>query len=170
MTESNRSIPKAKQTSLGLYVTSREAYEILKADPDKAALLDVRTPEEFVFVGHAAMARNIPLVFMKYQWNTEKNIPVMEPNPDFIAEAQKAFKTKSKIFVTCRSGDRSAMAVNALAKAGFKNVYNITDGFEGDKVNDAESVFYGKRMINGWKNSEPWTYDVDPKLLWIANN
>lgn len=141
----------------------------MKADPDKAALLDVRTPEEFVFVGHAAMARNIPLVFMKYQWNTEKNIPVMEPNPDFIAEAQKVFKPKDTIYVTCRSGDRSAMAVNALAKAGFKNVYNIIDGFEGDMVKDAGSVFFGKRMINGWKNSAPWTYDAAPGLLWIAD-
>lgn len=33
----------------------------------------------------------------------------------------------------CRSGGRSAAAVNLLAGAGFTNVYNITDGMEGDK-------------------------------------
>ena len=65
----------------------------------------------------------------------------------------------------CRSGGRSAMAVNQLAADGFKNVYNITDGFEGDKVEDPESVFFGKRMRNGWKNSAPWTYGIDPEKI-----
>ena len=55
--------------------------------------------------------------------------------------------------VLCRSGGRSAIAVNHMAKAGFVNAYNITDGMEGDKVDDPGSVFYGKRMRNGWKNS-----------------
>jgi rhodanese-related sulfurtransferase len=55
------------------------------------------------------------------------------------------------------------MAVNALAKAGFTNVYNITDGVEGDEVTDLESVFVGQRLVNGWKNSgAPWTYEIDP--------
>ena len=35
------------------------------------------------------------------------------------------------------------MAVNLLAKAGFKNVYNIVDGMEGDAVKDPDSVFHG---------------------------
>jgi hypothetical protein len=40
----------------------------------------------------------------------------------------------------CRSGHRSAMAVNLLAEAGFKNVFNIIDGMEGDMVKHFESV------------------------------
>ncbi len=67
----------------------------------------------------------------------------------------------------CRSGGRSALAVNALAEAGFEHVYNIIDGMEGDKVDEPGSVYLGKRMKNGWKNSgSPWTYDCDPELLW----
>ena len=55
------------------------------------------------------------------------------------------------------------MAVNILAEAGFKNAYNIIDGMEGDLVKDPDSLYVGKRMKNGWKNSGlPWTYDVDP--------
>jgi len=55
----------------------------------------------------------------------------------------------------------SAMAVNLLAKAGFKNVYNIIDGMEGDAVKDPASVFLGQRLQNGWKNSGcPWTYSL----------
>ena len=36
-------IPKEKQTSPGLYVTAREAYEMWKANPGKVKILDVRT-------------------------------------------------------------------------------------------------------------------------------
>ena len=57
----------------------------------------------------------------------------------------------------------------ALAKAGFTQVYNIIDGFEGDKVEDPESVYHGKRMRNGWKNSAPWAYSLDAKLVWLPS-
>ena len=64
--------------------------------------------------------------------------------------------------VMCRSGGRSAMAVNMLAEAGFTNVYQITDGMEGDSIDDPLSVFNGQRLRNGWKNSAlPWTYKAD---------
>ena len=48
-------------------------------------------------------------------------------------------------------------------------MYNVIDGFEGDKVEDPESVFHGKRMRNGWKNSAPWTYQLDPELVWLPS-
>jgi rhodanese-related sulfurtransferase len=140
-----------------------------KADPQRVKILDVRTPEEYLFVGHAEMARNIPIGFVKYQWNAEKNEPVLAPNPDFIPSAKRLFSATDTILVTCRSGGRSALAVNALAKAGFARAYNIIDGMEGDLVNDPGSVNHGKRMKNGWKNSgAPWTYDVNQALLWIS--
>ncbi len=47
-------MPDAKLTSLGLYVTAAEAYEMWKADPEKVKVLDVRMVEEYVFLGHAA--------------------------------------------------------------------------------------------------------------------
>jgi rhodanese-related sulfurtransferase len=159
-------LPREKETTLGLYVTAREAYEMWKAEPELVKMLDVRTPEEYLFVGHAEMARNVPLAFVKHKWNAEKNQPAMEPNPDFISTVKSVFNPTDTLIVTCRSGGRSAMAVNALAKAGFENVYNIIDGMEGDTVNDPESVHHGKRMKNGWKNSAPWTYEVNPELLW----
>ncbi len=53
-----------------------------------------------------------------------------------------------------------------LANAGFKNVYNITNGMEGDKVTDPGSVFKGQPLVNGWKNSGvPWTYSIDPDRM-----
>ena len=54
-------LPKAKQTTLGLYVTAAEAYQMWKAAPDTVKVIDVRTPEEFAFVGHPKMAWNVPV-------------------------------------------------------------------------------------------------------------
>jgi hypothetical protein len=65
----------------------------------------------------------------------------------------------------CRSGDRSAKAVDLLAAAGIKDAYSVIDGVEGDKVTDPDSVFVGKRMKNGWKNSAPWVYTIDPEKI-----
>jgi rhodanese-related sulfurtransferase len=159
-------LPDGKQTTLRLYVTSREAYEKWKAAPDKVTVLDVRTPEEYVFIGHAEMAWNIPLAAQSYQWDAEKKQLPMRPLPDFVARARKVTEPEDTILVMCRSGGRSAMAVNLLAKAGFRNVYNITDGMEGDEVKDPDSVFNGQRLVNGWKNSGlPWTYKIDPERM-----
>ena len=162
-------LAKGKQTTLGLYVTAKEAYEMWRSEPERIKILDVRTPEEYIFVGHAEMARNIPLAFVKYEWDIEKNQPATEANPDFISKAKSLFHANDTLLVTCRSGGRSALAVNALAKAGFENVYNIIDGMEGDTVNDPGSAYHGKRLKNGWKNSgSPWTYEVNPELIWSS--
>lgn len=162
-------LPKEKQTSLGLYVTSKEAYDMWKLAPEKVKIIDVRTAEEYLYVGHPAMAWNIPLFFQTYEWDAVKNLFPMKPNPDFISKVKQFANPNDILLVTCRSGGRSAMAINQLATAGFKNVYNITDGFEGDTVADKESVFSGQRMKNGWKNSGlPFTYAINPKLMLIS--
>ncbi len=162
----NRQLPKEKQTTLGLYVTAAQAYEKWKAAPDKVKVIDVRTPEEFAFVGHPEMVWNIPLAFVKYQRKAGKFEYGAKMNPDFVSLVQEVAKPTDTLLVMCRSGGRSAMAVNQLAAAGFKNAYNIIDGMEGDKVEDPESVFDGKRVKNGWKNSGlPWVYDIDPEKI-----
>ena len=65
-------LPQEKQTTLGLYLTAKEAYENWKASPDQIKILDVRTFNEYVNVGHAPMAWNIPVFFQKEQWDPEK--------------------------------------------------------------------------------------------------
>jgi rhodanese-related sulfurtransferase len=161
----DRQLPKAKQTTLGLYVTAAQAYEKWKAAPDKVKVIDVRTPEEYAFIGHPEMAWNIPFAFVTYQRKGGKTEYGPKLNPDFVAEVKTIAGPTDTLLLTCRSGDRSARAVDKLAAAGFNNVYTIIDGFEGDKVTDPESVFYGKRMRNGWKNSAPWVYDIDPEKI-----
>lgn len=162
-----RQLPQAKQTSLGLYVTAQEAYDMWKADPERVKVLDVRMVEEYVFLGHAEMAINIPIVFPKYLYDANKRKYSFEINPDFIDHVEEVLNPDDTILAMCRSGGRSAFAINMLAKGGFTNIYNIIDGFEGDTVDDPESVFHGKRMKNGWKNSVPWNYDLDPAKVWI---
>jgi len=158
-------LPEGKRTTLGLYVTAAQAYEKWRAAPGEVKVIDVRTPEEFAFVGHPEMAWNVPLAFVTYQRKDGKTEYKVEMNPDFVDEMKKLFAPTDTLLVTCRSGDRGAMAVNRLAAAGFENVYNIVDGVEGDKVEDAGSVFFGKRMRNGWKNCAPWVYGFDPEKI-----
>ena len=165
--QAGRQLPQAKQTSLGLYVTAQEAYDMWKADPKRVKVLDVRMVEEYVFLGHAEMAINIPIVFPKYLYDANKRKYSFEINPDFIDHIKEVLNPDDTILTMCRSGGRSAFAINMLAKVGFAKMYNIIDGFEGDKVDDPESVFHGKRMKNGWKNSAPWNYDLDPAKVWI---
>jgi rhodanese-related sulfurtransferase len=96
--------------------------------------------------------------------------PLMTTNPTFIAEVGQKFKPFDTILVICRSGNRSAAAVNAMAAAGFKIAYSVTEGFEGDRVKDQSSSFYGKRLKNGWRNSGlPWTDNLNPQLMWIPS-
>ena len=165
-TTATQGLPAEKQTTLGLYLSAKEAHEKWKATPDKVTILDVRTPEEFLFIGHAEVAWNVPVAAQSFQWDVKKKQFQMRPLPDFVSRVQKIAKLDDTLLVMCRSGGRSAMAVNVLAKAGFKNVYNITDGMEGDVVKSPDSVFRGQRLVNGWKNSGlPWTYQVDPDRM-----
>ena len=167
--EASLKIPERKKTSLSLYVTAKEAYAKWKADPAKVKVLDVRTPEEYMFVGHAEMARSIPFLFVVYRWDDEIGGYALKLNPKFVEQVKEWAKPKDTLLVMCRSGDRSARAVDALAKAGFTNAFTIIDGMEGDTVKDPGNLFHGKRMKNGWKNSGlPWTYKVDRERAWVS--
>lgn len=159
-------ISKGKQTTLGLYVTAKEAYDMWKAEPTKVKILDVRTPEEYLFVGHPEMAWNIPLAFQTHQWVEGEKELAMKPNLEFVSQVKEWAQPGDTLLVMCRSGGRGAMAVNVLAKAGFTRAYNVVDGMEGDTIVDPESAFLGKRMKNGWKNAGlPWTYALEPEQM-----
>jgi rhodanese-related sulfurtransferase len=165
-------IPASNKTSLGLYAMPDEAYDMWKADPDRVKFLDVRTFEEYVFGGHVEMAKNVPLVFPRYD-PEGPSMPGRPPgcsgelNPDFVAKVKEAFAPDDTILVMCATGGRGAMGVNMLAQAGFTHVYNIVNGFEGDRIDDPGSVYHGKHMRNGWKNmGPPCGYDFHPDLMW----
>ncbi len=157
---------KAKLTVPGLYVTAKEAYERWKAEPDEVIILDVRNLEELLFVGFPTIAWKIPLTCQSREWDAEKNKFPMQLLPDFVDRVRQVARPDQVIMAMCRSGGRSAMGLNLLAKAGFTQLYNIVDGMEGDILNDPNSVFNGLRVLNGWKNAGlPWTIELTQERL-----
>jgi rhodanese-related sulfurtransferase len=161
MTDPRTNLPEGKKTVLGLYVTAKEACEKWQAAPEKVKIIDVRTPEEYLFVGHPTMAWKIPVATQSYVWDAEKKKFPMAPLPDFVSRVQTVAKPDNTLMVMCRSGGRSAIAANMLAKAGFKHVFNIIDGMEGDGNGDSDSVPQG-----GWKDSGcPWTKKLTPERM-----
>ena len=169
-------VPESNKTALGLYVMPKEAYAMWKADPEGVHVLDVRTFEEYTFVGHLEMAKNVPFVFPKYDPDGP-SLPGRPPgcygeiNPDFLPSVKEFFAPTDTILIYCATGGRGAMAVSVLAQAGFVNVYNIVNGLEGDRVDDPGSVYHGKHMRNGWKNvGLPWGYGSHPDLMWVESD
>ena len=95
----------------GSSIDSKEAYGLIKADSN-ITILDVRTAKEFAD-GHVAGAVNIDV-----------------NQTDFAQKIDELDRSKTYI-VYCRSGRRSRKAVGIMAAKGFKNLYNVSDGFVG---------------------------------------
>ena len=56
------------------------------------------------------------------------------------------------VVLICRSGKRSVEAGEALEQAGFTEVVNVLNGFEGDLNADRQ-----RGKINGWRfDGLPW--------------
>jgi rhodanese-related sulfurtransferase len=162
-------LPEKKLTKAGLYITAAESADLLAARDD-VILLDVRSPEETMFVGYPVVAdANIPfkMVDPAHGFNAKKNSYKMADNPGFAEAAKTYLQTTdaAAVIVMCRSGGRSAQAVDALIGAGITvPLYSMVDGFEGDK-NDA-----GRREVNGWKNAgAEWTYKLRADYLITGN-
>lgn len=154
-------VPAKKRTTLGLYLSPKEAYDM--ATKGKVLFIDVRTREEVNFLGMPTVAdANVPYMEMDpmYSWNDKKGGFKLLPNSGFVSSIEdrvkaKGFDKSSPIILMCRSGDRSALATNLLAKAGFSKVYSIVTGFEGNMSKD------GRRSMDGWKNAGlPWSYKL----------
>jgi rhodanese-related sulfurtransferase len=174
---STQEVPSSNQTALGLYVTPREAYEMWEADPDDVTILDVRSFEEYVFAGHPEMAKNVPLAFLRYERPAMGAAPAakgplppgfsIDPNREFLPEVKSVCGSDDTILVLCGSGGRAAKAVDMLAAAGFTNVYNIVNGFEGELVTDPASPEFGRNKSNGWNDlGLPWGRKINPDLMW----
>jgi rhodanese-related sulfurtransferase len=170
-------VPEIKRTKLGLYLSAPEASKFVDQNAAKALFLDIRTPAEIAFLGMPAQAdANVP--YMKEPdfpgWDSAKKTLKLELNPDFLPEvrrrlAAKGLKPTDPIVLICRSGDRSAAASNLLAEAGFKNVYTVVDGYEGDLAKDGPKA--GQRAVNGWKNAGlPWSYTLDKAKMYKLEN
>jgi rhodanese-related sulfurtransferase len=159
------SVPEKKATTFKLYMHPKDVFERMSgAEATKTLFLDVRTPQEAMFVGMTPMVDgNVPYMVMPElpEWDTAKKAFKLAPNSGFVDGvktrlAAKGLTKDDTVILMCRSGDRSATAANLLAKAGFTKVYSVFEGFEGDLSKD------GRRLVNGWKNDGlPWTYELN---------
>lgn len=111
----------------------------------EATLVDVRTAEERKFVGHVPETLHVA-------WMTGLSL---SRNPRFVKELEAKVGKDDVILLLCRSGKRSAAAAEVATKAGFKNVFNILEGFEGD-LDDLQR----RGTFNGWRHAGlPWVQD-----------
>jgi rhodanese-related sulfurtransferase len=115
----------------------------------EALLVDVRTGEERKFVGHVPDSLHVP-------WATGT---ALTRNPRFVRELEaKLAKDGGKeavVLLLCRSGKRSALAAETAAKAGFTNVFNVLEGFEGE-IDERQH----RGGSDGWRfHGLPWVQD-----------
>ncbi|HUW90379.1 MAG TPA: FAD-dependent oxidoreductase [Candidatus Nanopelagicaceae bacterium] len=92
-------------------ITVNELFERLDSGDSPTIMIDVRTPQEYNGrAGHIKNAKLMPLGELMNNINALK---------DYIDD---------EIVVICHSGSRSMMAAQLLARAGFKDVRNLTGG------------------------------------------
>lgn len=167
-------LPSKKQTDLKLYLTAKEANEMVTKNAKGTLFLDIRTRAEINFLGMPSNAdANIPY-FTPDSWenfDAKKKVFKLAPNSNFLTAVEERLTAKglnknSPVVLMCRSGSRSAKAANLMKKAGYTNVYTIIDGFEGDKSKSGATK--GQRVVNGWKNSNlPWSYKLDKNKMYM---
>ena len=92
----------------------KDINEYLKEKEDSTILLDVRTKEEYE-EGHIEGSINIPEALRPYMGGMS-----------IIKQFKYVIKDKeSKIYLYCRSGHRSGIALNAMKELGYTDLTNI---------------------------------------------
>ncbi len=130
-----------------------EAFESLKTD-GSAVLVDVRTKAEWTFVGIPDISELEKEVILA-EW---QGFPSSGPHEDFASQLsdelkQKGLDQNAAIFFLCRSGVRSKAAAVTMTALGYKNCYNVADGFEGGHDGRGH-----RGSVSGWKaQGLPWS-------------
>jgi rhodanese-related sulfurtransferase len=120
-------------------VTPAEANALMRKG---AKLIDVRTDAENHYVGSVPGSDHI-------EWN---NFPDGQRNPEFLAQLANAVRKDEPVLFLCRSGVRSHQAAVAATQAGWKEAYNVLEGFEGDKDTEGH-----RGTLGGWRKAGlPW--------------
>jgi rhodanese-related sulfurtransferase len=123
------------------HLKPREAHEYLQQHPD-AVFVDCRSEMEYLFVGHPAGAHHVA-------WNDGPDWTI---NPHFVGQVKKIASLNRPVVLICRSGQRSVDAGLALEAAGFGEVINVLEGFEGP-LNEQHQ----RSSLSGWrKENLPW--------------
>ena len=131
-------------------LSPKQAWQMLQDDP-RALLVDIRSTMEFLFVGHPKGAVHVA-------WIDE---PDWKVNPNFTTEIRKLILggvvhageiSSAPVLLICRSGKRSMEAGKLLIENGFEEVYNISEGFEGEL-----DEHHHRSTTGGWRfHGLPW--------------
>lgn len=127
-------------------VTPGEALALLQADP-AVKLIDVRTTAERDWIGKVAISEQ---QHAAVEWNL---YPDGTTNPAFLAQLGQVAAPDQVLLFLCRSGVRSRHAATLATGHGYRQCFDILDGFEGDK--DASGH---RKTLGGWCVAGlPWT-------------
>ena len=131
-------------------VTPMEAWELMQKN-QRVVLIDVRSSMEYLFVGHALGSVHVAWI----------DAPSWTVNPNFVTEVRKVMlggvglgehADDAPVLLICRSGKRSLEAGKLLIGNGFKEVYNVAEGFEGE-LDD----HHRRSTVGGWRYHKlPW--------------
>jgi rhodanese-related sulfurtransferase len=135
-------------------ISATDAFDILQKDQN-SVLVDVRTFEEFNFVGTADPSHFGDRMILS-PWKLSL---AMKENPAFAQDLEemlsRLFGEKSKeakILFLCRTGGRSDAAASFMNNLGYQNCCNIVGGFEGNPNKEGQ-----RGTMNGWKAEKlPW--------------
>jgi rhodanese-related sulfurtransferase len=106
-------------------------------------LVDVRSRAELDLVGKIPGA-------VEVEWMT---YPGWHPNPHFLVQLRQQVDQEALTLFLCRNGLRSHRAAEAATLNGYRDCYNVLEGFEGDL--DKQTNQRGK--LGGWKHRGlPW--------------
>lgn len=131
-----------------------DAYDAATTDAD-TYIVDIRGGAERVWVGRPGedgegngATLDGKVVDVSWMLSRNKN-KVWVQNHKFVREIEDIFPDKENVtlIVMCRNGGRGKDAAAALDAAGYENVMNMVQGFEGSRDD------YGYHTVNGWKNT-----------------
>jgi rhodanese-related sulfurtransferase len=137
----NAAAERARQLNLPYAgaLTPAEAHRLMQSG---GKLVDVRTRPELLYVGYVPGS-------VQLEWQT---YPGNARNPDFLDQLAQAVAPGDTLMFLCRSGHRSHFAAAAATQAGWRDCYNVLEGFEGNK--DAEQH---RNTVSGWRKAGlPW--------------
>lgn len=129
-------------------VAPDETWQML-AENGAATLVDVRTPPEWVFEGIPNLS-SIQKKPVQISWQTYPNFEINADFPEQLRSVVPHLDTP--LYFICRVGGRSRQAAIAATAMGYRQCYNVSDGFMGpldqERRRGAEA---------GWKASGlPW--------------
>jgi rhodanese-related sulfurtransferase len=123
-------------------VTPPEAWALLQAGA--ARLVDVRTAAELSYVGRVPGA-------LHAEWQGKDEDAIER----FLARLRDQAEHGEVVLLLCRSAVRSHHAAIAATRAGWNTVFNVLEGFEGQRDHAQQ-----RGHIDGWRHHGlPWLQD-----------